>query len=68
MAAACCPEPAWHTAEVPEALRRAEYVFVRHGVRRTPLDRPYDGPFRVLKGEGKFFVVKAGGGKNKPSP
>ena len=64
MAAARCPEPAWHTAEVrspvPEALRRAEYVLVRHGARRTPPDRPYDGPFRVLKREEKFFVVKMG--------
>ena len=28
--------------------------------RRTPLDRPYDGPFRIIKKEEKFFVVKTG--------
>ena len=51
MAAASCPESAWHTAEtrppIPEALKKADHVFIRHGARRTPLDRPYDGPFRV---------------------
>ena len=64
MAATSCPEPAWHTAEtrppIPEALKKAEHVFIRHGARRTPLDRPYDGPFRVIKKEEKFFVVKTG--------
>ena len=64
MAAAKCPEPAWHTATVrspiPEALKKTEHVFVRHGARRTPLSRPYDGPFRVIKKEEKFFVVKMG--------
>ena len=64
MAAASCPEPAWHTAEtrppIPESLRKAEHVFIRHGARRTPLDRPYDGPFRVIKKDEKFFVIKVG--------
>ena len=64
MAAAKCPEPAWHTATVrspiPKALKRAEHVFVLHGARRIPLSRPYDGPFRVIKKEEKFFVVKMG--------
>ena len=64
MAAASCPEPAWHTAEtrppIPENLKKADHVFIRHGTRRTPLDRPYDGPFRVIKREEKFFVLKVG--------
>ena len=64
MAAASCPEPGWHTAEtrplIPEALKKADHVFVSHGARRTPLDRPYDGPFRVTKKEEKFFVLKVG--------
>ena len=41
MAAASCPEPAWHTAEtrppIPEILKKADHVFIRHGARRTPL-------------------------------
>ena len=64
MAAAKFPEMAWHTAtprqEVPETLRKATYVFVRHGARRTPLARPYDGPFRVVERGNKFFRVLAG--------
>ena len=64
MAAAKCPETAWHTtaprAQIPAALRSAEFVFVRHGARRTPLTRPYDGPFRVIEGGENFFKVKVG--------
>ena len=63
MAAAKFPETAWHTsaprAEIPESLKKATYVFVRHGARRTPLARPYDGPFRVLERGEKFFRVLA---------
>ena len=44
MAAAKFPETAWHTTaprrQVPAALKNAEFVFVRHGARRTPLTRP----------------------------
>ena len=64
MAAAKYPETAWHTTaprqQVPEALRSAVFVFVRHGARRTPLLRPYDGPFRVLEKGDKFFRIKVG--------
>ena len=64
MAAAKFTETAWHTsmprAEIPESLKKATYVFVRHGARRTPLARPYDGPFRVLEKGEKFFRVKVG--------
>ena len=64
MAAAKYPETAWHTTaprqQVPEALKAADFVFVRHGARRTPLTRPYDGPFRVLEKGEKFFRVRVG--------
>ena len=64
MAAAKFPETAWHTTaprqQVPEALMSAVFVFVRHGARRTPLTRPYDGPFRVLEKGEKFFRIKVG--------
>ena len=64
MAAARCPEPAWHTAStrvpIPAALREADHVFVRHGARRVPLTRPYDGPFRVIQTGEKFFTIKVG--------
>ena len=64
MAAAKYPETAWHTTaprqQVPEALKAADFIFVRHGARRTPLTRPYDGPFRCWRRGGKFFRVKVG--------
>ena len=64
MEAARCPESACHTAApripVPPALRDVEHVFVRHGARPIPLTRPYDGPFRVVRKEDKFFVIKVG--------
>ena len=41
-------------------MKKATYVFVRHGARRTPLARPYDGPFRVVERGDKFFRVLAG--------
>ena len=64
MATAKYPETAWHTTaprqQVSEALKAADFVFVRHGARRTPLTRPYDGPFRVLEKGEKFFRIKVG--------
>ena len=33
---------------------------MRHGARRTPFARPYDGPYRVLEKGEKFFRVKVG--------
>ncbi len=46
---------------VPKDLPSAKYVFIRHDGHRTPLRPPYDGPFRVLVGGSKNFVVDMGG-------
>ena len=46
---------------VPRDLPSAKYVFIRHDGHRTPLRPPYDGPFRVLEGGPKNFVVDMGG-------
>ena len=35
-------------------------MFVKHGARRAPLTRPYDGPFRVIERGDKFFKIKVG--------
>ncbi|XP_059098445.1 uncharacterized protein LOC131892638 [Tigriopus californicus] len=51
-------EPPVH---VPTDLAAAEYVYVRHDAHRGPLQRPYDGPFRVLERHPKHFVLDLGG-------
>ena len=58
------PTPtAWHStpaAREPSALQTAEYVFIRRDARRAPLQRPYDGPYRVLERGDKTFRVQLG--------
>ena len=46
---------------VPKDLPSARYVFIRHDSHRTPLQPPYDGPFRVLETGAKNFVLDMGG-------
>lgn len=45
---------------VPRNLSDATQVFVRHNVHRAPLQRPYDGPFRVLQEGDKVLKVDFG--------
>ena len=40
---------------VPRNLQSATHAFVRHDAHHTPLQWPYDGPFRVLHRSDKFF-------------
>ncbi|XP_061879645.1 uncharacterized protein LOC133631461 [Entelurus aequoreus] len=46
---------------VPSELKSARFVFVRHDAHRSPLQPPYDGPFRVLERGPKNFVLDMGG-------
>ncbi|XP_051806513.1 uncharacterized protein LOC127534686 [Acanthochromis polyacanthus] len=46
---------------VPTALMSARFVFLRRDAHRSPLQPPYDGPFRVLEHGAKGFVLDVGG-------
>ncbi|KAI0208299.1 hypothetical protein LSAT2_007008, partial [Lamellibrachia satsuma] len=50
-----------HRTAVPTALTSATHVFVRNDAHRTPLQRPYDGPFLILQRNEKFFVLDYNG-------
>ena len=46
---------------VPATLDNSRYVFLRRDAHRTPLERPYEGPFRVLSRGPKTFQLDIGG-------
>ena len=48
-------------SSVPHDLHQAKFVFIRRDSHRTPLQRPYEGPFKVLHPGPKFFKVEKGG-------
>ena len=45
----------------PKALSSAEYVYVRRGAHTGPLQRPYDGPFKVISKARKYFTILING-------
>lgn len=50
-------------ARVPGNLAHSAYVFVRKDRHRAPLERPYEGPFKVLDMGDKSCVLDVGGKK-----
>ncbi len=46
---------------VPAGLQQAEFVFIRRDAHRTSLQRPYEGPFRVIETGPKTFKIDIGG-------
>ncbi|KAK3800146.1 hypothetical protein RRG08_015104 [Elysia crispata] len=46
---------------VPQSLRDAKFVFIRHDGHRSPFQLPYDGPFRVITSSDKTFRIMVGG-------
>lgn len=49
------------TTHMPISLQNAKFVFVRIDAHRGPLQRPYSGPYEVVKPGTKTFVIKMGG-------
>ena len=47
-------------ALVPHNLQEAKSVFIRRGARHTPFQRPYVGPFKVIRPGPKTFQVDIG--------
>ncbi|KAK3729078.1 hypothetical protein RRG08_005451 [Elysia crispata] len=48
------------TPSIPPSLKNARFVFVRRDCHRGPLQRPYDGPYRVITPGPKTFRVMIG--------
>ncbi|CAB4038888.1 Hypothetical predicted protein, partial [Paramuricea clavata] len=46
---------------VPCALQQATHVYIRHDAVKSPLQRPYDGPFLVIQRNDKFFTLNKNG-------
>ena len=50
-----------HSAYQPDNLASTGYVYVRHDAHRSPLQRPYDGPFKILEAHNKYYVLDVNG-------
>jgi hypothetical protein len=48
-------------SSVPATLQQAKIVYVRCDAHCTPLQRPYEGPFRVIESGHKTFKIDMGG-------
>lgn len=46
---------------IPPGLQQTKFVFVRRDAHRTPFQRPYEGPFKVIEPGCKTFKVNVGG-------
>mgnify|MGYP003483420928 FL=1 len=56
-----------HGSFVPKDLMTCAFVFVRHDAVRTPLQAPYDGPFKVLHRADKYFILDVNGRQDSVS-
>lgn len=56
-----------HTSYVPPKLTSTGYVYVRIDSHRHPLQRHYDGPFRIIEAQNKYFVLEMKGRQEKVS-
>ena len=49
------------TTRMPEELQTVDEVLVRVDAVRTGFDNPYQGPYRILRRQDKFFILEKGG-------
>jgi len=58
------PQTNFHTMKPshnPPDLGQSGWVYVRQDGHRTPLQRPYSGPYQVVKRHEKFFTLNLNG-------
>ena len=56
-----------HVSRIPTALLTCTFVFVRKDAHRTPLECPYEGPFRVLERNDKYYTLDIRGRRDTVS-
>jgi hypothetical protein len=56
-----------HNSFIDSSLNSATHVFVRRDSVRKPLQKPYDGPFRVISRSDKHFDIDLNGRKDTVS-
>ena len=56
-----------HVSRIPTALLTCTFVFVRKDAHRTTLECPYEGPFRVLERNDKYYTLDIRGRRDTPS-
>ncbi|KAK7491960.1 hypothetical protein BaRGS_00016806 [Batillaria attramentaria] len=64
------PAPTFHGKQpvyVPSNLASTGFVYVRHDAHRHPLQRPYDGPYRITDANDKYYTVDIKGRSEKLS-
>ena len=52
---------------LPPNLAQSGYVYVRVDSHRSPLQRPYEGPFRIIATSDKYFTLDINGRSDKVS-
>ena len=64
------PAPTFHGKQhpyLPSNLASTGYVYVRNDAHRHPLQRPYDGPYRVIDTNDKYYTIDMKGRSEKVS-
>ena len=64
------PKVSFHGNEpnqMPKNLASTGFVYVRHDAHRNPLRRPYDGPYKFLKTQDKYFTLQVKSRREKMS-